>query len=124
MKIYFTNREPSRGIWNLLQGQKNQNLIIGGNMASFRLNLSRVILLYHILGWLALCVTGQHTHSVLYQKISVPRETFANLNKTLVTIEGGVKQCGYICAMKKNICNIFRYDKVGHICTFGKVRTM
>ena len=46
MKIYFTNGEPPWGISNYQQGQKNQKHIIGENIASFRLALSRVILLY------------------------------------------------------------------------------
>ena len=68
---------------------------------------------------LSVYVTGQH--SVLYQKTSVPRETFSNLNKSLVITEEGVKQCGYICSIKNAICNIFRFDKSDHSCTFGKV---
>jgi len=63
--------------------------------------------------------TGQH--SVLYQKTSVPRETFSNLNKSLVITEDGLKQCGYICSIKNAICNIFRFDKSDHSCTFGKI---
>jgi len=65
------------------------------------------------------CASGQH--SIIYQKISVPSETFTNLNKTLATTEDGVKQCGYICSIQNAICNIFKYDIAGHICTFGKV---
>ena len=86
-------------------------LSIIGNLSLF------VLLIFYLL---PVCAAGQH--SIIYQKISVPSETFTNLNKTLATTEDGVKQCGYICSIQNAICNIFKYDIAGHICTFGKVR--
>ena len=59
----------------------------------------------------------------LYKKVDFPRHTWNMLSTTTITTMDGIKQCGIICSLKGVECNIFKFEKIGNICTYGHVRS-
>ena len=59
---------------------------------------------------------------IVFKKVDFPLDTWNRLSTTTTITREGIKQCGILCLLKSSYCNVFQFEKIGNICTYGYVR--